>query len=116
MPSPRSKPSLTSLVAFAMLLTALYVLSYAPVFRCVGDPGYRFGRGRSYYLTREGWQELYRPVEWLTDNTPLREPLLFWAGLWGEEVEEDFRIRSDRSLQGEDPNPTYGVGGGRGFF
>ncbi len=99
MPSPRTKPSLTSLVAFFLfVLPIMYVLSYAPVFRFVGDPS-----AHTYIGFREDWQELYRPVEWLTDTTPLREPLLFWSGLWGEEVEYDFRLRSDRRMRGEDP-------------
>ena len=73
MPSPRTKPSRTSLVAFGMLLTVLYVLSYAPVFRFAGDAGDHF------LGLREDWQELYRPVEWLTDSTRLREPLMNWG-------------------------------------
>jgi hypothetical protein len=63
---------------------------------------------------RAEWQEWYVPVEWLTDNTPLREPLLHWAGLWGEYVEEDFRFRSDRRIRGEDPYNHGGRGGGFG--
>ena len=99
MPSPRTKPSKTSLVAFFLImLPIMYVLSYAPTFRFVGDPS-----AHTYIGFREDWQELYRPVEWLTDTTPLREPLLFWSGLWGKEVESDFRLRSDRRMRGEDP-------------
>ena len=123
MPSPLTKPSLTSLVAFVMIVTVLYALSYAPAFRFSIDGPYGFDG----FPDREGWQELYRPVEWLTD-TPLREPLLSWAGLWGEYVEEDFRYRSDRRMQGEDPyaresgggfsgGGSFGGGfGGSGFF
>ncbi len=102
MPSPRTKPSLTSIVAFGMLLAVLYVLSYAPVFRFTVDT-----ETFLYFREREGWQELYVPIEWLTDNTSIREPLLSWAGLWGEEVEEDFRLRSDRRMRGEDPYGEY---------
>lgn len=99
MPSPRTKPSRTSIVAFGMLLVVLYVLSYAPVFRFAGDAGDQF------LGFREDWQELYRPVEWLTDSTPLRKPLMNWAALWGDYVEQDFRIRSDLRMQGVEPYP-----------
>ncbi len=38
MPSPRTKPSLTSLVAFFLfVLPLVYALSYAPVVRVRGD-------------------------------------------------------------------------------
>ena len=111
MPSPRTKPSLTSLVAFFLfVLPLVYVLSYAPVFRFTGDPG------TGFFGSRKGWQEPYQPVEWLTDNTPLREPLLFWAGLWGTVVEADFRYRSDRRIEGEDPYPDPDPWPGNGFW
>jgi hypothetical protein len=32
---------------------------------------------------------LYRPVDWLIDETRLSDPLLAWAGLWG--VQSQFR-------------------------
>ena len=80
-PSPRANPSRTSLVAFAMLLAPLlYVLSYAPVVRVCFDshaiPPY----------------ELYAPIDWLTENTPLREPLFCWAEICG--VRRVFEMRS----------------------
>ena len=77
------KPSLTSLVAFFLIVTPLvYVLSYAPVVRT--------GQvicGRS---------TVYRPVDWLIDNTPLRNPLFIWAGLFG--VRRDFEIAGVRRM------------------
>ena len=75
MPSPRTKPSLTSIVAFAMLvLPVLYVLSYAPVVRlCDGPPPFA---------------TVYGPVDWMIDSTPLEEPLFKWADLWS--VNMDF--------------------------
>ena len=97
------RPSLTSLVAFFLLVPFVYVLSYAPVFQFADD------ETSFSYPPRQGWQELYRPVEWLTDNTPLREPLLSWAKFWGEEVEDDFRYRSDLRMQGG--ARTGGIGG-----
>ena len=108
MPSPRTKPSRTSLIAFFLIVTPLvYTLSYAPAFRFTNDepPYFNFEIPVYTFPRKAGWQELYRPVEWLTDNTPLREPLLSWAGLWEEYVEADFRLRSDRRMQGVEPYP-----------
>lgn len=61
-------------IALLVLLPLVYVLSYAPAYR-IGKPA--------------GWSRIdcqsavYRPVEWLIDNTPLDEPLYRWADLWG---------------------------------
>lgn len=83
MPSSSTKPSLTSLVAFGVLLSPiLYVLSYAPVYRVMNDPD-EFGLGIS----------AYRPVEQLFDDTALRTPLLLWASSWGG-VREDIEMHS----------------------
>ena len=116
MPSPRTRPSRTSLVAFFLIVTPIvYVLSYAPVFRLTIDAV--TGDFSMADPPREGWQELYRPVEWLTDSTPMREPLLHGARLWGDYVGEDFRYRSDCRIRGEDPyaiREPFGDGGG--FF
>jgi hypothetical protein len=40
------------------------------------------------YAADGGNLPLYAPVDWLIDKTPLKEPLLWWAHVWG--VEEDF--------------------------
>ena len=101
-----TKPSLASLVAFTPIAAILYVLSYAPVFQLTYDEPAIPGGGQFVYQARQGWQETYRPVEWITDNTPLRDPLLDWAALWGEEAERDFRWRSDRRIEGNDPYPA----------
>ena len=77
MTAPRTKPSKTSIVAFTILLPVLYMLSYAPVYRLVKGPHVAILDGR------EDWQIAYHPVEWTIINTPLREPLLDWAALWG---------------------------------
>lgn len=103
MPSTRTKPSRTSLVAFILIVSPIvYVLSYAPVFRFTNDVQDGWGP----FTPRQDWQEWYRPVEWLTDGTPIREPLLSWANLWGDTVGADFRYRSDRRMRREDPYPT----------
>jgi len=49
-----------------------FVLSFAPVM-ALGIP-----RPRTSIL------DLYVPVEWLIDNTPLRDELLVWANRWGQ--------------------------------
>ena len=55
----------------------VYLLSYAPLLRCCAphDPV----SGSFYYRSPVA----YRPVEWLTLNTELRQPLLVWARLCG---------------------------------
>lgn len=90
MPSPRTKPSRTSLFVFVMLLIALpfgYVFSYAPVVRFAGghectrasmrpgSPIVSWTPGPEYPACKH--------VGWVIDNTPLRRPLLLWADLWG---------------------------------
>lgn len=66
-------------IVLLVLLPLAYLLSYAPV--------YRMGKS-------SGWSRIdqpiavYRPVDWLIDNTPLNEPLYRWADLWG--VRGDF--------------------------
>ena len=32
----------------------------------------------------------FKPVDWLIDNTPLREPLFLWAGIWDVRGEFDW--------------------------
>ena len=87
MPSPRTKPSKTSLVAFAMLLPVVYVLSYAPVMRVCGrtlPAGQLPPIGVEVPpLADASLYPAYHPVDWLIDNTPLRKPLFWWADLWG---------------------------------
>ena len=97
--SPRTKPSLTSLVAFFLIVTPLvYVLSYAPVVRVCGRTVVvqrevsglgMFGSSlRGTLIDRVECADAsvypaYQPVDWMIDSTPLRRPLYFWAGLWG---------------------------------
>lgn len=107
----RKRPSFTRIAALFVLVPVAYVLSYAAVFHLVGEPDDGVN-----YPPRASWQEIYVPVEWLTDNTPLREPLLFWAGLWGKDVEHDFRLRSDRRRRGRDPYPTWTDAFANDFF
>ena len=97
MPSPRTKPSRTSLVAFVLIVTPLvYVLSYAPVVRVCGRTAevpftVRDRISVSYSLPETytlkpadaSLYPTYQPVDWLIDNTPLRQPLFYWAEIWG---------------------------------
>jgi hypothetical protein len=95
-----------------LMVGVLYVLSHAPMYRL------KYGQPRrilteadlhlvkyappslpATYRTREprDWVPLacYAPVDWLIDSTPLRRPLLWWAGVWDarEWVEGDSATR-----------------------
>lgn len=63
------------LVGLSAFVCLAYVLSYAPV--------YHIQMLTQNTVSPEGnWRHIYEPVEWLTDRTLLREPLLTWAGIW----------------------------------
>jgi hypothetical protein len=77
----------------ALLLIAVpvvYVLSYAPVVRiCRRTIPTGFDSG--YTPTADGsLYPMYKPVDWLIDNTPLHDPLFSWAEICG--VREDFEM------------------------
>ena len=108
---PRTN-SKTSLVAFFLVVTSplVYVLSYAPVVRLQegADPQ---TYPTEFVLFVE--YQFYDPVEWLIDNTPLEQPLIRWAGIWGVGTafenariwRYNSRIRELRSRYG--PNGIY---------
>jgi len=77
--------------ACLLVLFVLYVISYSPVYAL----SKKYVYSRSYTRNTEkyiaNW-DMYSPVNYLIDNTPLRAPLFTWASLWG--VERDFRIGS----------------------
>lgn len=89
------KPWLVNLAFIAVLLLLVYPLSYAPVVRLGGGnqdvtptvfmsmhgPIIDYADGSRY--------PIYVPVDWLIDHTPLRQPLFWWAALFG--VKEDFQ-------------------------
>lgn len=91
-----------------LLLGAGYVLSYAPVYRMKTESGMLGGIAG------------YQPVEWLMDETPLRDPLLRWASVWGVDDEMawdcavrhlDFAdssdyVRNDHLLEAETPHTS----------
>ena len=49
-----------------VVLSVVYVLSYPVAIRLMESPS----------------PALYQPVEWLIDNSPLREPMFKWADYW----------------------------------
>lgn len=115
---PGFRPSLTSLVAFFLIVgPVVYVLSYAPVVRVCGRtvesrinletmpqsgaflPYPDFGEDAvlvgSEVVIRQrvahsSLYPIYGPVDWLIGHTPLHAPLLSWADLWG--VREAFEL------------------------
>ena len=113
MSSPRTKPSKTSLVAFGFILLPLvYVLSYAPVVRVRGrtvevpwtwseyfSAGYSVNGTPTMRIERAdaSLYPAYQAVDWLIDNTPLRQPLFYWAEIWSVrdqfQAGESFRSR-----------------------
>lgn len=88
MTAKRPKPLQVNLTwAFVALsgLCGTYVLSYAPVVRCIKARQPENDR----LLAADGRDlPLYVPVDWHIDETALNEPLLWWADVWG--VGSDF--------------------------
>jgi hypothetical protein len=93
------KPLLVNLTwAVALVVVfgpVLYVFSYAPLVKCrgrtclrsaytYGSRGERYEVGYADYWTSEELRA-YRPIGWLTQETPLRSTLLLWERLWGIE-------------------------------
>lgn len=81
-----------------LLIVALltcYVLSYAPYIRWRWEgptpvsSGF-MGQHYDYEATLPPAPTVYRPVDWLIDNTPLDRPLRWWAEQWG--VREYFQV------------------------
>jgi hypothetical protein len=73
----------------------VYVLSYAPLYRLMlgGDPTLIL----SIRVPRPAWWETaYVPVVFITENTPLGTPLLWWADIWNVQrsmtMDRDFRM------------------------
>ena len=81
MPSPRTKPSLTSLVAFGVILLAGYILSPGPALAL------------AFALSEEGdfppdelmlfYEVVYWPIDWCCDNAEWVETFYDWyLELW----------------------------------
>jgi hypothetical protein len=80
----------SSICGALILLSVTYALSYAPVFRWQME--------RQNTMCPEGkWRQLYDPVNWMIDRTPLRPPLLSWADYWNVrspmETESWYRVK-----------------------
>jgi len=73
-PTDRPKHGPAWIIAVALLMPILYVLSMGPVVALVEKTG---GRGR------EASRTFYAPVIWLHDNTFLKKPLEYYGELWG---------------------------------
>lgn len=109
MSSRQRRPSLTSLIALVFVVAPLvYVLSYAPVVRVYRrsvEAQRLVPRVTVIRETESGWVAEspregvniecadssvypgYQPLDWLIDNTALRELMFKWADLW--------RVRGD---------------------
>lgn len=75
-----------------VLVACLYVLSYAPLCHWGGT---HFRVVVNAHEAPNRPPSCYKPVYWLVDFTPLREPFLKWAGVWGvrDRMVRDSEIR-----------------------
>jgi hypothetical protein len=90
------KPSLTSLIAFAIIVSTVYVLSYAPVVRISWK--WQLVTPSELFKPLDGEElPIFRPVDWLIDETPLQEPLFAWADLCGVRTEFEFAANGRRA-------------------
>ena len=82
-----------------VVLAVVYVLSYAPVVKWKGPYAIHNPHNGPIvfaYPVDGTHLPMYRPVDCLIDETPLREPLLIWAGVWGAcEAFEDARVNRE---------------------
>lgn len=93
-------------LAGVALLVVLYASSYAPYLRWRGPATLKTVRapGRhgsvmliGYAAYQDGEQlPMYRPVDWVIDETALRMPLFAWARFWS--VEDVMRKSSQERL------------------
>lgn len=96
MPHPTRQAIVRWAAAVLLVLVVVYPLSYAPfvkwklweIHERTVQEGYTVG---CRFTPIDGSQyHVYRPVDWLIDNTALKQPLFAWARLW--RVEEEFRF------------------------
>jgi hypothetical protein len=86
------KSAIPSVAAVVLFLVSVYALSYAPAFRLV--------RAGNIHAPVDWWI-VYRPMEWLIDETPLQTPLFVWARYCRvhDEMEVDTVIRRRNRLK-----------------
>jgi len=72
-----------------LILSAAYLFSFAPVVRMHG--GWKpvattDGVGNPATVNAQIYSDdlpVYRPVDWMIDNTPMQDVLYWWADVWG---------------------------------
>jgi hypothetical protein len=79
-----------------LLVLVAYPLSYAPMIRYQNGQDW-FGEIDGCIWTDESFYatpQIYRPLEWLIDETPCRTSHRQWAGLWrAERTCDDLNLR-----------------------
>ena len=79
-PPPRRAFAKRAAIVICCLVFA-YPLSYAPMVRSMGE---RHGTGWGSPLFYDGRDmPVYRPIDWIIDNTLLDKPMFVYACLWG---------------------------------
>ena len=95
-PGLRSGGSSLPFSLVLLLLLLAYPLSYTPAVRFRMEPQIDGDIDGDIILIPPSIAA-YKLVEWLIDETPLREPLFWWADVWGvrEHVEVYYMWRTD---------------------
>lgn len=93
------RPWLLALVMLAF--GAIYVLGYAPLEKA---------RRTAALPVPAAMMDLYVPVQWLIDQSLLREPLLQWADLWGMRVSFELASSWRKGWWGTTPPWIYAMG------
>jgi len=115
--TPRKRPLLNVAwgAVLAVPLMLGYVLSYAPVYRMqLGagpPPRFVIDRSGAYWIPSSGAGRVsfrgtaYGPVEWMIDETPLSDVLLWWGDVWGSG--DAMRVASQ--IRGDLKRPDIGT-------
>lgn len=78
--------SWTGWVAWPMAVLVLYVLSIGPVMM-MDEKGLLSGGRRSFF------QNLYNPLGWAYENTPLHKPLGMYFHLWSKHFDKSGEVK-----------------------
>jgi hypothetical protein len=91
MPHPSRRTFARWAAIVLLIVVVAYPLSYAPVVRIHLE---RADPEPDIFAPEIDGDVLpiYKPIDWLIDETPARKPLFLWARLWG--VENRFRVSS----------------------